>query len=974
MTPHCHHDTACSRLAAGARRVAGTTLALLLVSWLAASSCTETRDGLDTPESPVDPACLGCHGDSTTPAPRDAAHRVHLDGTTLFAPVACESCHVVPTTPSQVGHADTELPAEVIFGGAALPVEAPSPTWDPEEGTCASVACHGAGLASSPSIERDWRSGALNLGACGSCHGAPPTHDGHPSSAPAPAGCTACHGELSKSTHGDGDIFTQLPNDCTACHGDADSPAPVDLVHRAHVLQGADGAAVACQSCHPLIEDVNDPVHLDGAPVEVVFSGVAVLDGASPTWAAGTCSDTYCHASGGGALPAPKWADTSGGATACTACHDDPPAAPHPQLTDCLSCHGEVLAANGEIGTPERHVDGVVDEAMPTDCGGCHGTDDDFAPPDLVHTTHRSGAELTAEIACETCHLVPATVLAAGHVDTAAPAEVVFGGLALSGDATPAYADGACSGTYCHASGGGTLSTPSWTDTSGDASDCAACHGDPPAAPHPQIADCAGCHGEVLAANGVIGSPELHVDGKVDESMPTACDGCHGTAADAAPVDAGHTTHRSGAELSAGVTCEACHLVPTTVLQAGHVDTAAPAEVSFSGLAKKGGSAPTYAGGSCSGTYCHDGGSAAAPAEPPAWGDTSGAWTACDACHGAPPVEDHPISDRCDVCHADVAGPGLSITGPDLHVDGTVQVTAAACDSCHSGGGTWAPDTGAHLTHLDVGTACNQCHVVPVSADAPGHLDTPLPAEVTFGSVAAAGSGTPTWTAETSSCSNTWCHSPSEGAAGAAPTWDDTSGAWTACDSCHGAPPETDHPPNDRCDACHATVAGAGLTIIDDGLHVDGTVQYTEAACDTCHGGGGTDAPDTGAHLAHIDAAIACTECHTVPAVVLAPGHVDTLLPAEVTFGTLAQTGAGSPTWDTDTATCSNTWCHDSSVGAAIPEPLWTDTSGAAGACGGCHGVPPEVSPHDAGWMTEQTCAGCHSFYPDGHLDGVVSF
>ncbi len=658
----CHHDTPGSRLAAGAWRVAGTTLALLLVSWLAA--CTETRDGPITPESPVDPACLGCHGDSTTPAPRDAAHRVHLDGTTLFAPVACEECHVVPTTPSQPGHADSELPADVIFGGGAVPADGPAPTWDPEQGTCAGVACHGADLDSAPSVERDWRSGAMNLGDCGACHGDPPGGT-HPPSASPPEGCVTCHGPLTMATHGDGNVFTQLPTDCSACHGDADSPAPTDLIHRAHVLEGGAAAAVACESCHPVPEETASEGHLDAGPAEVVFGGLALHDGAAPTYADGTCSNTYCHASGGGAVAAPSWMDTSGQATACTACHDDPPAFPHPQLSDCLTCHGEVLATDHTIGTPARHVDGTVDEAMPTDCGACHGTSDDPSPLDAGHITHRSGVTVTTKVECEACHVVPYDVLVEGHIDTLAPAEVTFGGLAVAG-----------------------------------------------------------------------------------------------------------------------------------------------------------GAAPTWDAQSCASTYCHGGD--ADPLDPPVWGDTSGTWAACDACHGAPPAVDHPLSDRCDVCHADVAAPDLAI----------------------------------------------------------GDLEQ----------------------------------------------------------------------------------------------HVDGQLQWAEAACDSCHGAGGTNAPDTGAHLAHLDAAVSCDQCHAVPAAAADPGHLDTLAPAELTFGDIAKAGSSSPFWSTDTATCSNVWCHDAASGAALDEPAWADTSGAPGECGACHGAPPDSAVHDQDWITPETCATCHSSYPDGHIDGVVGF
>src|SRR5262249_6676376 len=98
-----------------------------------------------------------------------------------------------------------------------------------------------------------------------------------------------------------------------------------------------------------------------------------------------------------------------------------------------------------------------------------------------------------------------------------------------------------------------------------------------------------------------------------------------------------------------------------------------------------------------------------------------------------------------------------------------------------------------------------------------------------------------------------------------------------------------------------------------------------------------------GAHQKHLvpgttpwRAAIACGECHLVPASVSSVGHIDSPLPAEVIF---AGTGAGS-TWNG--ASCSS-YCHGATLGAGgtATNPLWTKVDGTQTTCTGCHGDPP---------------------------------
>jgi predicted CxxxxCH...CXXCH cytochrome family protein len=308
----------------------------------------------------------------------------------------------------------------------------------------------------------------------------------------------------------------------------------------------------------------------------------------------------------------------------------------------------------------------------------------------------------------------------------------------------------------------------------------------------------------------------------------------------------------------------------------------------------------------------------------------------------------------CAKCHGDDFAGGLAKTSClGCHAEGPT-----ACTTCHGTG----PTSNAHVVHRDAGQlACSECHVVPKTWDAEGHVRRggvadPPPAEVTFGARAGLTidpgdrAGPPSY--RDGSCSNVYCHGDVLHAAGGTarqPRWDDPA-APGACDRCHGAPPPSHA--QDRCATCHPAAAP----------HIDGVVQVGRTSgCAGCHGDQASPAPPmdlaggtfttalgVGAHRAHLAVPsglrgpIACATCHLVPPEVGAPGHIDSPLPAEVT----AQLG-----WDRGTGACANAWCH----GAA--RPVWTTTGGAA--CGTCHGIPPATAGHSP-TMTLATCAACH--------------
>jgi hypothetical protein len=324
---------------------------------------------------PAPVKCDSCHGypppvalgGGTDPTERGVgAHAVHLEPA-FSRPVDCEECHLVPDTIEAEGHIDTPWPAEVAWNPEGLAVlEGAAQPFDsqPDNGalTC-TVYCH---QAATPVWTEP------GSAPCGSCHGTPPPP-------PHPPGdqCAQCHAPAADNPemHIDGVLTVDgggTGESCTACHGQGDNPAPppdtlgnTDTsetsvgAHDAHVLGGVLGAPVACNNCHEVPGTTDSPGHIDAAPAEVIFSGLAEQGPGNPSWNGTSCGDTYCHG------PAePQWTVVNGSQVACGSCHELPP--PEPDEHDLVGpeggcgCHS-TTGGDRTIDLPAQHINGSVE-------------------------------------------------------------------------------------------------------------------------------------------------------------------------------------------------------------------------------------------------------------------------------------------------------------------------------------------------------------------------------------------------------------------------------------------------------------------------------------------------------------------------------------------------------------------------------------------------------------------------------------
>jgi predicted CxxxxCH...CXXCH cytochrome family protein len=150
-----------------------------------------------------------------------------------------------------------------------------------------------------------------------------------------------------------------------------------------------------------------------------------------------------------------------------------------------------------------------------------------------------------------------------------------------------------------------------------------------------------------------------------------------------------HTVHAAGTTSSPAIACTVCHPAHTSALDAGHLD-GGTATVVLGGLS--GGGTWDRATGTCSGTYCHDGGRFGND-KAPTW--TAAGPAACTSCHLAPPDDvGHNFhsfrSIPCSGCHgattATRADPAYHVNGAKdvLYHGARISTGWSSCTGCHN--------------------------------------------------------------------------------------------------------------------------------------------------------------------------------------------------------------------------------------------------------------------------------------------------
>jgi predicted CxxxxCH...CXXCH cytochrome family protein len=208
----------------------------------------------------------------------------------------------------------------------------------------------------------------------------------------------------------------------------------------------------------------------------------------------------------------------------------------------------------------------------------------------------------------------------------------------------------------------------------------------------------------------------------------------------------------------------------------------------------------------------------------------------------------------------------------------------------------------------------------------------------------------------------------------------------SSCLTCHTA---QGGPQN--CRLCHGTAGATGHTYPPKALNGETSASYL----------------GVGAHNIHLSSdstlryssRLACSECHLPVTGFAAPNHIgpnpDGI--AEITFGTLARnvlpgdTTNPDPSWDRNTATCSNSYCHGNfRSGNRNAAPVFNQPASVT--CGSCHGDPVSgnpnpgittnfASPHFSYWTITE-CYLCHNqvinpqgiiFNKSKHLNGEIN-
>jgi predicted CxxxxCH...CXXCH cytochrome family protein len=403
-------------------------------------------------------------GQSDTSLRSVGAHLAHVNNGPVHIGFECTMCHVVPENLTSEGHLDDSPGAEVVFGSLAGSAE-----YKQEDGSCASVACHGGATV-------EWTQGELT-------------------------GCTACHGDDSVPDDLSGSHAGHFSEGigCESCHKASMGPEKT-FVNRAPHVNGQVDVALSIGTYDPETNNCTNTCHEPrtwGGTIHPVGWVARSEHGSAFILAQGkACTD--CHGE-----------DYLGGnsGVSCDACHQGGGSG---WRTDCTFCHGGV---DNNTGAPP-------DAAIP---------DSDRAQKIIgAHTEHVTARAQHRAFDCEECHVKPDAFDNLGHIDQGQSPKVAFNTDGLNADASYDMQTTGCQSLYCHGNGQEANGQAIWT---GDAMTCASCHGDESTSPqtlsgrhstHLGLSiDCATCHKDVVDDNKQIVDTDLHVNGQPNVGFST---------------------------------------------------------------------------------------------------------------------------------------------------------------------------------------------------------------------------------------------------------------------------------------------------------------------------------------------------------------------------------------------------------------------------------------------------------------------
>ena len=777
--------------------------------------------------------------------------------------------------------------------------------------------------------------------------------------------CTVyCHGNWANSAGSNTTpswVGGTAEADCGTCHGADGANPPATGSHVVHA-SSAGNVKLVCNKCHP---SYSDTAHLDGdvvwqlATADSRIGGSATYSGSAsgstgaeaPSGAFGNCANVYCHGT-----DTPTW----GGATiGCDGCHSGNNTLP---ATHAKHYDSAVLATTNNTGNSTTASNYIFE------CGTCHD------PASTSHAYGTVGGNQSAEIA-----------LSGGGSYTA--------GALLGNEGVFNYTDGTCGFNSCHNNGRATAGAPNAVAQWGSTlpTDCSGCHNNNVASGSPMATDSHGAHindGSVMPNNKcdlchvstvdnteraivdktkhLNGAREIHLNGSVDSDADPAnnwdganctnvychsdgkaspsyqtiawgdtavCNTCHDNAGITSNLTAPHLAHigtdPSDTNKQFGYSCNVCHAETAASNAAisnpnNHVNTsrdvAVEASVGGTGTiaaSDYGEDTVTPRPDSCGTTNCH--------------GSSSQAWSVgattgdCSACHG---MSDPGLTARDT--NGDTIDSDRQVGAHAAHINASSTYSAAiTCDQCHN---TTYTNIQGETTYVN-------------QVNATGHIDSALPAEISYGSIATASAAVTNYDTGTGVCAN-YCHGATlANGFDTNPSWDQNaylSGTFNSvgdCNRCHGAPPlitgHTGSETLDQCGQCHDQTMsdGVGNAFLDPSLHIDGVTQVN-ATCGTCHG---QLPPSTGSHPKHgihlnQDLGIAtgsldggftdwnptnyplCAVCHdlTNPDNHLDPASdiMGVNKPTEAFADDYPSPGTGYPVYDIPTQTCTNARCH----------------------------------------------------------------